>query len=92
MNKIATGLRPEWSSNSPSQKFADELIKACWYQEPKERPTAFEVLQSLLALGECGHQKPVVPVEKAEDDVAMGEWEQVGSTPELSAFGYHGGE
>ena len=94
-DKIAKGSRPEWSSNNPSQKLVDALrehVEACWKQEPKERPTALEVLQTLLTLREGKQQEPMVPVEPPEDDDAMREWEQVGSTPELSTFGFRCGE
>ena len=85
MDKITTGLRPEWSSNNLSQKLVDALwehIEACWNQEPKERPTALEVLQTLLALGEGGHHEPVVSVENSEDDVTERESEEVEDTPD----------
>ena len=94
-DKIAKGSRPEWSSNNPSQKLVDALrehVEACWKQEPKERPTALEVLQTLLTLGEGKQQEPMVPVEPPEDDEAMREWEQAGSTSELSTFGFRCGE
>ena len=85
MDKITTGLRPEWSSNNLSQKLLDALwehIEAFWNQEPKERPTVLEVLQTLLALGEGGHYEPVVSVENSEDDVTEREREEVEDTPD----------
>ena len=85
VDKITRGLRPEWSSANPSQKLANALwehIEACWNQEPKERPTAFEVLQTLLALGEDKYQVPVASVENAEDDPMVREWEQAEDTPD----------
>ena len=85
VDKITRGLRPEWSSANPSQKLANALwehIEACWNQEPKERPTAFEVLQTLLALGEDKYQVPVASVENAEDDPMVSEWEQAEDTPD----------
>ena len=94
-NKITKGFRPEWPSNNPSQKLVDALrehVEACWNQEPDERPTALEVLQTLLTLGEVRQPELVVSVENPEDDEAMREWEQVGSTPELSTFSFRGGE
>ena len=47
------GIRPEWPSNNPSQGLVDALwdqTEAYWHQEPKERPTASEVLETLLVL------------------------------------------
>ena len=55
VGRVAVGLQPEWPSNNPSQELVDALreqIETCWDQEPKERPTASEVLQTLLVLNE----------------------------------------
>ena len=88
-DKITKGFRPEWPSSNPSQKLVDALrehVEACWKKEPGERPTALEVLQTLLTLGEGRRQELVVSGEDPEDDEAMREWEQVRSTPELSTL------
>ena len=85
VDEVAEGLRPEWLSNSLSQELVDTLrehIEACWNQEPKERPTASKVLQTLLALGNGGNRESVVSVENAEDEVTETEWEQVEDTPD----------
>jgi hypothetical protein len=84
VGRVATGLRPEWPSNNPSQGLVDALweqIEACWSQEPKERPTASQVLQTLLALGETQHLEPEVPVEGSDDETVK-EWEQVEDDPD----------
>ena len=85
MDRVTTGLRPEWPSNHPPQGFADvvwERVGACWRQEPKERPTAFSVLDTLLALGETYHHEPVVSVGDLDNEVIMREWEHVDDSPE----------
>lgn len=53
VKKVAIGLRPEWPSNHHSRGLVDVLrepIESCWNQEPGGRPSALEVLQTLLAL------------------------------------------
>ena len=85
---VNIGLRPEWSPNGPIQKSVDELIEACWNQEPKERPTASSVLQTLLALGEEKPQAPMEPLKLPVDDA----WDYLEDTPEFSTFGFCGGE
>ena len=73
VNRVTTGLRPEWPPNNLSQELVDELreqVEACWNNEPSERPTAHE----LLALfGEAEHRRPVVSVEDSEDGTVVRE-------------------
>ena len=83
MDRVTTGLRPKWPSNNPLQGLADVLwgqIKACWKQEPKERPTAPNVLETLLALGETQHHKSVVSVNDTDDETMIGELKYVEGT------------
>ena len=78
VDKVLMGLRPEFPSNTLSAWFADALweqIETCWDQDPKERPTVYEVLQALLALSETKHQEPIVSREDSDDEAAIGEWE-----------------
>ena len=90
MNRVATGLRPEWPSSNPPQGLADALwqqIEACWRQEPKERPTASNVLAALLALGGgTYHYEPPVSVGGPDDEAAIGEWEHIEDGPEEGTF------
>lgn len=86
-NEVIAGLRPERPSNNPSHGTLDELweqIVACWSQESKDRPTAFEVMQTLQALGEAQHQEPAVSMEDFGDETIMGEWDWVGGILEES--------
>jgi len=89
VDRVTAGLRPEWPSNSPPQGLADALweqIKACWKQEPKERPAASDVLETLLALGETYHHEPVVSVDDLDDEAMVEEWEYVEDGPEEGTF------
>ena len=89
MDRVTAGLRPERPSNSPPQGLADALweqIKACWRQEPKERPTASNVLETLLALGETDNIEPAVSVDGPDDEAMIKEWEQVEDGLEEGTF------
>ena len=82
-----TGLRPEWPSTNPPQGLANglwEQVEACWKQEPKERPTASNVLETLLALGETYHHEPVISMGGSDDETMVWEWEHVEDDPEES--------
>ena len=86
---MATGLRPEWPSNSPSQVLVDALreqVEACWGQELKERPTASEVLQTLLALDEDR------PQEHQESPKHDDTWDYVEDKLEPGTFCFRHGE
>lgn len=85
MGGVAIGLRPEWSSNNPSQELVDALwdhIEAYWHQEPKERPTAPDVLETLRALGEAQCHTSVVSTEDPDDKAMIVEWEHIEDGPE----------
>ncbi|KAF9646136.1 kinase-like protein [Thelephora ganbajun] len=75
---VATGLRPEWPFNNPPQGLVNTLwekIEACWNQKPKERPTVFKVLQTLLALGETQLQEPaLLSVGGSDGKSTMRKW------------------
>ena len=79
-NKVPTGLRPEWPSSNPPRGLVGALweqIKACWNQEPKERPTISKVVETLLTLGETYHHELVACVGDQDDEGMTGEWEHV---------------
>ena len=89
MDRVTTGLRPEWPSKKNPQGLTNALweqIKACWKQEPKGRPTASDVLETLLALGETYHHEPVVSVGDSADEAMVGDWEHVEDDPEEGTF------
>ena len=90
INRVAAGIRPEWPSNNPPQGLADALweqIKACWKQDPKERPTASNVLETLLALdGGAYHREPSVSMGDPDDEATIAEWEHVEDGPEEGTF------
>ena len=84
LNRVFAGLRPKWPSDS-SEWLEDELseqIEACWSQEPNERPAAYEVLQTLLALSDAQHRETVESVESSDDEAVTRERDD----PEESAF------
>ena len=85
---VTKGVRPEWLPSNPLQKSVDALIEACWNQEPKERPTASNVLQTLLALGEERPQEPQEPLKYPEDET----WDYVEDTLGPGMFGFCCGE
>ena len=75
------GQRPKWPSNDPPQGFIGALweqIETCWKQKPKERPTASNVLEALLAFGEAHQREPVTSVGDQDDDAMVEEWDHVG--------------
>jgi len=89
VNRVAAGLRPELPYNNPPQGLADALweqIKACWRQEPEERPTAPNVLETLLTLGETYHHEPVISTGESDDETTIAEWEHVEDGPEEGTF------
>ena len=89
VDKVATGLRPEWPSGNPPQGLSDavwEQVKTCWKQELKERPTASDVLETLVALGETYHHGPVVSAGDAEEEAMAKGWEYIEDGPEEGAF------
>jgi hypothetical protein len=55
-------------------------------QEPKERPTASNVLETLLALGETYHHEPVVSVGDPDDEAMMRGGNNVEDGPEEGTF------
>ena len=76
---VAAGARPGWPLDPPNF-LVDELreqVEACWNQEPNKRPTAFEVLQTLVTLGEARRQEFVISVEDSDDEGTIGDWEYV---------------
>ena len=85
------GLRPEWPFVNPPQGLAGALweqIKSCWNQEPKERPTASRVLETLVVLGETypDHHEPVVSVGDPDDEAMIEEWDHVNDGFEEGTF------
>ena len=83
---VVNGLRPEWPSDSSSQGLVDalrKLVEACWGQELKERPTASEVLQTMLTLNK---ERPQGRQESPELDYT---WDYVEDTSEPSTFGFY---
>ena len=89
LDRVSKGLRPGRPSNPPKW-LADGLwgqIEACWKQEPNERPTASEVLQTLSALSEAQNQgrSPVVAEDPYDEALMLG-WEYVKGGPEEGGF------
>ena len=85
MGRVAIGLRPEWPSNNPSQELVDALwdpIEAYWHQEPKERPIAPDVLETLRALSEAQCHTSVVSEDDPDDKAMILEWENIEDGPE----------
>jgi len=64
-----------------------EQIRACWDQEPKERPTISKALETLLVLGETYQQGTVVSLGDPDDEIMIGEWEQVDGFEEGTFIG-----
>jgi len=73
MDKVTTGLRPEWPHRDASQGSMGsvdvlwEQIEACWSHDPEERPTAPMVLQALEALGDGGARGSQESPEHTDD-------------------------
>ena len=89
MNWVSMGLRPEWPSGNRPQGSAYELweqIGACWNQAPNERPTAPEVQQTLTALYESQHQKPMVSVVDPDVETMVRVLGHVDDGPEQSTL------
>lgn len=101
VDRVTTGFRPEWPSNNLTRRLTGALweqIKACWNQEPKERPTAPNVLETLLALGKTYRHEPVASVDDPDGRAIIREWKFVedftvdstfiwlGVTPGLTSF------
>ena len=82
MDMVATGIRPRRPPNSPS-KWLWEQVKACWNQEPNERPTAFNVLKALVVPGEARRQDSM---SSGEDQETAGWQEHVKNHPQNSTF------
>jgi len=56
MEKVANGERPELSTSFilvPEQKEIEEIIRACWNQEPTQRPSISQVISALINLSRC---------------------------------------
>ena len=65
------GLRPEWLFDDPSRASVDviwEQIRACWSHDPRERPAALTVFQSLNALVHGASQEIQETSKCADDD------------------------
>ena len=82
VDRVPKGLRPEWPPNGPP-KWLQGQIEACWDQDPKVRPTAFKVLEALLASGVARHQGHVT---SAENHLMPKEQEHVDGYPDESTF------
>ena len=84
-DKIAMGVRPGWPPNNPWEWTVSELwgqIEACWNQEPNGRPTALEVLQTLVTLGAARRREFAISAEDFGDEAMIGDWENAGDGSE----------
>jgi len=88
-DRVGAGIRPQRPSNNHSQEMEDglwKLIVACWSQQPNERPATFNVLQTLLGLGEAQYQEHVAYVEGFDEEMMVRELERTKDGPDESAF------